>query len=77
MDVPTTRQGIIDSCLLILHDWSNNITLDGHEIDEERGVIQEEWRARRDANLRMFEAILAKAMPGNKYAERMPYGSPV
>lgn len=74
MDVPTTRQGIIDSCLLILHDWSNNITLDGHEIDEERGVIQEEWRARRDANLRMFEAILAKAMPGNKYAERMPIG---
>lgn len=74
MDVPTTRQGIIDSCLLILHDWSNNITLDGHEIDEERGVIHEEWRARRNAQLRMFEAILAKVLPGNKYAERMPIG---
>lgn len=75
MDVPTTRQGIVDSCLLILHDWSNNITLDGKEIDEERGVIHEEWRARRNAQLRLFEAILTKALPGNKYAQRMPIGT--
>lgn len=74
MDVPTTRQGIVDSCLLILHDWSNNITLDGKEIDEERGVIHEEWRARRNAQLRMFESVMAKALPNNKYAKRMPIG---
>ena len=33
-DVPTTRQSAIDSCVLILKDWSNGLTLDGEEIDK-------------------------------------------
>ena len=40
--------GAIDSCLLILHDWSNDLT-DPKEIDKERGVINEEWRTRMSA----------------------------
>lgn len=43
------REGIVDSCLLILHDWSYYITLDGDEIDDERGVIMEELRTRNNA----------------------------
>ena len=27
-DVPTSREGIIDSALLILHDWSHFIAVD-------------------------------------------------
>ncbi len=66
---------IIDSCLLILHDWSGYITLDGEEIDKERGVIHEEWRSRNSANLRMIEHdVLPKLLPGTRYAERMPIG---
>lgn len=45
-NVPVTTPGAIDSCLLILHDWSNDLTLDPKEIDKERGVINEEWRTR-------------------------------
>ncbi len=40
-NVPVTREGVIDSALLILHDWAYYITLDGDEIDNERGVIVE------------------------------------
>ena len=40
-NVPTERQSALDSCLLILSDWSNSLTLDPKEIDEERGVIHE------------------------------------
>ncbi len=66
---------IIDSCLLILHDWSGYITLDGEEIDKERGVIHEEWRSRNSANLRMIENdVMPKLMPGTRYAARMPIG---
>ena len=36
-DVPTSREGIIDSALLILHDWSHFIALQPEEIDAERG----------------------------------------
>ncbi len=42
--VPTTRESIIDSMLLILHDWAGFISLEEEAIDDERGVIQEEWR---------------------------------
>ena len=41
-NVPTTRQSALDSCLLILHDWADGLTLDPTEIDKERGVIHEE-----------------------------------
>lgn len=76
MDAPTDKGiEIIDSCLLIMHDWSNNITLDGKEIDEERGVIHEEWRSRDNASLRMLTAQLPKVLPNNKYANRMPIGT--
>ncbi len=43
-NVPVTRESVVDSCLLILHDWANDLTLDPKEIDKERGVIHEEWR---------------------------------
>ena len=52
-NVPVVRDGIIDSCLLILHDWANDLTLAPKEIDKERGVIHEEWRTRTGAMMRM------------------------
>lgn len=73
-NVPTTRPGIVDSCLLILHDWSNAITLEGDEIDKERGVIHEEWRTRGNAQMRMLDQQLPAMFPGSKYANRLPIG---
>ena len=57
-NIPIVREGIIDSCLLVLHDYSHYVTCDPKEIDAERGVIIEERRSRRDANWRMFEKSL-------------------
>ena len=73
-NVPTARQSALDSCLLILSDWANQLTLDPKEIDEERGVIHEEWRLRTSATNRMFERNLPKLYPGSKYGERFPIG---
>lgn len=67
--------GIIDSCLYILHDWSHDLLLEGKEIDKERGVINEEWRMRRSAMMRMQEAAFRDLYKGSKYAERMPIGT--
>jgi len=69
-DVPVNKPGILDSSLLILHDWSNYLLLTEEEIDAERGVITEEWRARRNADFRMFTASLPYLFPGSKYTER-------
>ena len=73
-NVPTTRQSSLDSCLLILYDWANGLTLAPEEIDKERGVIHEEWRTRTSASMRMIERALPQLYPGSKYGERMPIG---
>ncbi|MEG1748816.1 MAG: insulinase family protein [Tannerellaceae bacterium] len=75
MNVPVTGKGVVDSCLLILHDWSNYISLSETEIDKERGVIREEWRTRQDAQARLWEQQLPAMYPGSRYANRMPIGS--
>lgn len=73
-NVPTTREGAVDSCLLILYDWADGLALEPSEIDKERGVINEEWRLRTSAIMRMYERQLPKLYPGSKYGERMPIG---
>lgn len=74
-NVPTTVKGSVDSCLLILHDWSHNLTLADKDIDDERGVIHEEWRQRNTASQRMNEKMMPVIMAGSKYADCMPIGS--
>ena len=74
---PINREGIIDSCLLVLNDWSRYILLEDKEIDKERGVIHEEWRNRRTgmAVQRMMENVIPKIYRGSKYEDCMPIGN--
>ena len=74
-NVPVTRENVIDSCLLILHDWSSFLLLDDEAIEKERGVIREEWRTMSSSQLRLLEQQLPKMFPGNKYGTRIPIGS--
>ena len=74
-NVPTTDQAVVDSCLLILHDWSNAVLLSDTEIDKERGVIHEEWRSRNSGMLRLYTESQATLYEGTKYADCMPIGS--
>ena len=69
-EVPTTREGIIDSALLVMHDWACGLLLLEDEIDNERGVIREEWRTGAQANRRMWKAINPLKYPGSQYAKR-------
>ena len=73
-NVPVNVEGAIDSCLWILRDWADGLTLDPEEIDNERGVIHEEWRGRNTVMMRMQERMLADIFPGNKYGTRLPIG---
>lgn len=74
-NVPITRAGAIDSCLYILHDWSNDLLLEPEEIDKERGVINEEWRTRMSAGQRMMAKALPQMFAGTKYEDCFPIGS--
>lgn len=74
-NVNVETAGAIDSCLLILHDWSHDLLLEDKEIDKERGVINEEWRTRSSAMMRMYEKGLPEMYPGSKYGNRLPIGT--
>lgn len=74
-NVPTDHgMGLQDSCLLILHDWANDLLLEDKEIDKERGVIHEEWRSSMGATMRMYEKTFPVIFPGSKYGHRLPIG---
>ncbi|MBD5223271.1 MAG: insulinase family protein [Bacteroidales bacterium] len=72
-NVPSTDKALVDSVLLVLHDWSGSILLEEDEINAERGVIEEEWRSRNNAFQRMYEAALPVIYQEYQY-QQMPIG---
>ena len=74
-NIPVTREGIIDTCLLVMHDYSHFVLNEQEEIDKERGVIIEERRTRRNANWRMNEQNKKYYYKGSKYADCSLIGS--
>ena len=73
-NVPTKRATALDSCLLILKDWSNGLSLEPEEIDKERDVVHNEWRLGEGPSQRMLQRMLPKMYPNSKYGERLPIG---
>ena len=71
-NVPTTNPGLVDTCLLVLHDWSSFISLEDDEIENERGVILEEMRQGLDAQTRIYNKILPEIYPNSPYGVPMP-----
>ena len=69
-DVPTSKQTVLDTALLVLHDWSNYLLLEDEEIDAERGVIHEEWRTRNTGKNRIYKEMCKLLYQGSKYAKR-------
>ena len=69
-NVPVTREGVVDSALPVLHDWAYYITLDGDEIDSERGVILNEMRTRNTADWRIHEQASPYLYGDSRYTTR-------
>ncbi len=74
-DVPVKRggelrEGVVDSMLMILHDWSHFIALKGEEIDSERGVIMEELRTTDGAQRRASMKLIESLGKGTRYEKR-------
>ena len=76
LDVPTDRAGVLRRGMEALGDFAGGITLDGGEIDKERGVVLEEWRGRLGAGTRMQEPQIAALFGTSRYAQRLPIGTP-
>lgn len=75
MNVPADQKNVVDSCLLILHDWSHDLLLTNEEIDKERGVINEELRTKNTGMQRCLDQLAKQIYGESKYADCLPGGS--
>jgi zinc protease len=74
LQVPTDQDEILSKAFLVLQDWAANLSFDPVEIEKERGVITEEWRLGRGANMRMLDKQLPIIFKDSRYAERLTIG---
>ena len=74
LQVPTDKSEIVSKAFLVLEDWAHNLSFDSTEIDKERGVLGEEWRLGRGAQMRMLDKQLPILFKNSRYAERLTIG---
>lgn len=76
LDVPTDKPGYVERGLMALHDFAGGMNLLPEEIEKERGVVIEEWRARLGAGSRLTDKQLPILLAKSRYADRLPIGTP-
>ncbi|WP_425077039.1 M16 family metallopeptidase [Psychroserpens sp. S379A] len=75
LPIPSDDPEKLEKGFQIIEDWAHNALLTNEEIDNERGVVLEEYRLGKGANERMMQKYLPKMLYGSKYAERLPIGT--
>lgn len=75
LPIPSDDPEKLDKGFQILNDWAGNALLTEKDIDEERGVVIEEYRTRLGAATRMQKNYLDKIAYKSRYAERLPIGT--
>ena len=75
LDVPMDDEAMLDKAFLIMKDWASGITFDPIEIEQERGIIVEEWRSGQGAGQRVRDQQYPLIYYKSHYANRLPIGS--
>lgn len=75
LPIPTDSVEVFKTGFKILANWAGKLTMDGSEIDKERGVIVEEDRQRgKNATERMSKQLLPFLLYNSRYEKRLPIG---
>lgn len=74
LKVPLDTVEYMNKGLQVLYDWACQITDSDEEINNERGIIHEEWRGGRNAMFRMQQQWLPVYFNNSRYAHRLPIG---
>ncbi|WP_298899928.1 pitrilysin family protein [uncultured Psychroserpens sp.] len=75
LPIPSDDPEKLDKGFQILQDWAGGALLTAEDIDEERGVVIEEYRTRLGASTRMQSKYLDKIAYKSQYADRLPIGT--
>ncbi|MCK7591786.1 insulinase family protein [Subsaxibacter sp. CAU 1640] len=74
LPIPSDDPEKLEKGFQIIEDWAHNALLTDEDIDNERGVVLEEYRLGKGADERMRQNYLPKVLYGSKYADRLPIG---
>ncbi|MCC5946115.1 MAG: insulinase family protein [Bernardetiaceae bacterium] len=75
LPLPTDDKKLVETGFQILADWANGILNEQEDIDDERGVVIEEWRMRdNNASARMMRETIPYMLKDSRYAKRFPIG---
>jgi zinc protease len=77
LTVPTDKLQDVINAVKVLRDWAAYVTYADVDIDEERGVVTEEWRLGRSAAERLSKQHSQTIFNGSKYAEHDVIGDTV
>src|SRR5690625_7079764 len=73
LQIPTDTEDVTTQAFQILSDWAARASFDPAEVDAERGVVIEEWRARmQSAQGRILEQLLPVLLADSRYEQRLP-----
>lgn len=75
LPIPTDSAMVFKTGFKILSNWAGKLSMNGADIDSERGVIVEEDRQRgKNAQQRMSNQLLPLLLANSRYATRIPIG---
>ena len=76
LELPMDDPENLATAFQIMEDWAHGLRLDPVEVDQERGVVIEEWRMRRGVEARLMDDQFPVIFQGSRYADRLPIGTP-
>jgi zinc protease len=75
LPIPTDSIEVFKTGFKILANWAGKVLMEGKDIDNERGIIIEEDRARgKNAQQRMSNVLMPFLLGNSQYAKRIPIG---
>ena len=75
LSLPDVKPETLDKGMTFFSDVVSGLTLSPGEIDNERGIIQEERRRRLSGRQRVGEIVLERSTPGSLFGKRSPIGT--
>ncbi len=74
LNIPADKPELIDQSVEILSQWAGHVKLEKKDIDDERGVVIEEWRRSQGAEERLRNFEVKTLLEGSRFAVRDPIG---
>ncbi|MCR5188298.1 MAG: insulinase family protein [Treponema sp.] len=74
LEIPADDPEILDTAMMILHDWACAVSFTQEELDKERGVVTEEWRLGQGFQKRVNDKQIGLLLDNSVYENRLPIG---